>query len=279
MWDKLVARMVERAMPPNIIDPVLRILAAEAAEYGIRQAARIASIASFVGAILLVAMAALLYSFVPNQQSSLVASNASKATTEPVTDNITLRNATENLQKKLDDMTKKRDALQSKVTTLEGQVAELSRQLQTARRSAADWQKQAEASKKPLKASKQPSRPARTRVGTKPSSTPTGSEGRTVRDPGERKKAANAPDPPVEAPPPKQPAPRTTTPPPKQPVAEAATSAPEGPPPQALRSTPAVTLDPPPAKAKRPMTPAAVPTRPPKEAASPPIAPDPLNGR
>ena len=275
MWDKLVTRMVERAMPPNIIDPELRIIAAEAAEYGIRHTARIASIASIAGAILLVAMAALLYSFVPNEQSSPGASNASKATSEPGIDNITLRNATENMQKKLDDMTKRRDALQSKVTTMEGQVAELSRQLQTARRSAADGQKQVEASKKPLKPSKQSSPPTRTRVSTKPSSTPTGSEGRTVRDPAERKEAANAPDPPV------------ATPAPKEPVPEVATSAPERPSPQALPSRPAATLNPPPTKAnnppptkaKPPMAPAAVPTQQSKKAAPPPVALDPVSER
>jgi hypothetical protein len=240
MWNKIVARMVEHATS-DIIDPAEEMIAAEAAEYGIRQTARVASIA---GVILFVVIAALLYSLVPHQQANQGPSDASKAASQLGADNAKLGQANDNLQKMLDDMTKKWDALQGKVTNLEGQVADLSRQLQAARRSAGNGEKQAAAApKKTLQPSKRPSSPTKIRVGTQPLSTSTGSDGRTVRDPAERKEAVNAPEP--------------------RPAA----------------SAPTATLEPPPAKAQPPVAPAAVPAKQPKKAASQPIAPDPPSGR
>jgi cell division septum initiation protein DivIVA len=265
MWNKIVARMVEHAMPSDIIDPAEEMIAAEAAEYGIRQTARVASIA---GVILFVVIAALLYRLGPRQQTSPGLSDASKAGTQLGADNAKLGQANEDLQKMLDDMTKKRDTLQGKVTNLEGQVADLSRQLQAARRSGANGEKQAAAApKKTLRPSERPSGPTKIRVGKQPLTTSTGSDGRTVRDPAERKEAVNAPDPLVEASPPTEPKPRPAASPPPEPA------------PQPAALVPTATLEPPPAKAQPPVAPAAVPAQQPKKAASQPIAPDPPSGR
>lgn len=260
MWDKMVAWMVERAMPPNIIDPVQGIIAAEAAEYGIRQAARVASIA---GVILFVVIAALLYSFVPSKQISQGPTEASKAASQLGADNAELRQANEELQKKLDDLTKKRLTLQGKVTNLEGQVADLSRQLQAARRSAAIGQKQAEAPKKTLQPSKRASRPTKTRVGTKPRSGSIGSEGRTIRDPTERKEATNPS------------APQAAASAPTESASPVAPSAPTEPAPPVAASAPPLTLEPPPAQGQPTVAPTAVPTQQRRQAAQQPVATDP----
>jgi polyhydroxyalkanoate synthesis regulator phasin len=129
MLERIVDWMVKRAMPPFIEHPDQERIAEEAAENGIRQTARFAGIAGGI----LVVMAAMLYMYLPSQQSSLGPSEVTRATPgQGAEHDANLRQPIEDLQKELDGVTKERDTLQGKLTVLEGQVAELNSRLQTA---------------------------------------------------------------------------------------------------------------------------------------------------
>jgi BMFP domain-containing protein YqiC len=134
MFERIVDWMVKRAMPPFIENPDEERIAEEAAENGIRHTARIAGISGGI----LVVIAAMLYMYLPSQQSSQGPLGATRAAPEPGAEHdANLRWPSEDLQKKLDGVTRERDTLQGKLTASEGQVAELNSKLQAANASAA----------------------------------------------------------------------------------------------------------------------------------------------
>jgi len=179
MLQRIVEWMVERAMPPFIEDPAEQRIAEEAAESGIRQTTRLAGIA---GGILFVVMAAMLYMYLPSQQTSLGPSEATRATPEPGAENdANLHQPSEDMLRNLDGVTKERDTLQGKLTVLEGQVAELTSKLQAANALAAP--------KVARQPAKQATRPARTPVLTSRPSTYQCGDGRTVPNPASCKSA------------------------------------------------------------------------------------------
>ncbi len=179
IFDRVLDRMIERAMPPYFEDSDQERIAAEAAENGIRQTVRVAGIA---GVILFVVIAAMLYMYFPPQRISQGPREATRAAPQPGAEiDAKLRQSIEELQTKLDDVTKERDTLQGKVADLEGQVAEAVRQLQTAKVLAARKDTQQPA--------KQATGPARTPVLVSRPSTYQCGDGRTVRNPAECKPA------------------------------------------------------------------------------------------
>ncbi len=190
MFERIVNRMVDRAMPPYFEDFDQERIAVEAAENGIRQTARVAGI---IGGILVVGIAALLYLYFPHPQISQGPAEATRAAPPArAEENAKLRQAIENLQRKLDSIedlqtkleeeTQERNTLQGKVAELEGQAAEVSRQRQAAKVLAAP--------KVTPPPTRQATRPAGTPVrASRPSTYPCG-DGRTVRDPTECEPAA-----------------------------------------------------------------------------------------
>ncbi len=221
MFQRILDRMVERAVPPFIEDPAQERIAVEAAENGIRQTAWVAGLA---GGFLLAVIAGMLYLYLPSQQIALGPTAATRAAPQPgaekdanlrhpvedlqkTLDEVTqerdtlqgkvtdlegqvaevkskLRHPSEDDQRKLDDVTKERDTLQGKLAVLEGQVAELNRKLKAAQALAAP--------KNAPQLAKQATRPARAPVvASRPSSYQCG-DGRTVRNPVECKPAHTA---------------------------------------------------------------------------------------
>ena len=181
MLEGILDWMVKRAMPPFIEDPAEQRIAEEAAESGIRQTARLTGIAGGI----LVVMAAMLYMYLPSQQSSQGPWEATRAAPQPGAEHdANLRQPIEDLQKKLDGVTKERDTLQGKVTDLEGQVAELNGKLQTAKVLAAR--------KDTPQPPRQATSPVRTPVLASRPSTYQCGDGRAVRNPAECKPAAGA---------------------------------------------------------------------------------------
>ena len=183
MLERILDWMVKRAMPPFIEDPAEQRIAEEAAESGIRQTARLAGIAGGI----LVVMAAMLYMYLPSQQSSQGPWEATRAAPQPGAEHdANLRQPSEKLQKKLDGVTKERDTLQGKLAALEGQVAELNSKLQAAKALAAP--------KVTPQPAKQATGPARAPVLASHPGTYQCGDGRTVRNPAACKPAnASAP--------------------------------------------------------------------------------------
>ncbi len=180
MFEGLVARMVDRAVPTYFRDPVEESLTREVAEYAIRQTARVAGIA---GVILFVVIAVILFMYFPRQRISPGPSETTRAAPQPRAEHdANLRQLNEELQKKLDGVTKERDTLQSKLTVLEGQVTELNSKLQTAQALAAP--------KDAPRPTKQATGPVRTPVLARPPSAYRCGDGRTVRNPAECTPAA-----------------------------------------------------------------------------------------
>ncbi len=171
MFERIVDRMVDRAMPPYFENVDQERIAAEAAENGIRQTARVAGI---IGVLLFGVIAALLYLYFPRQQISQGPSEATRAAPQArAEENAKLRQSIDDLQTKLDDVTKERDTLQGKVAALEGQAAEA-----------------LAARKDTPQPAKQATGPARTpALASRPSTYQCG-DGRTVRDPTECKPGA-----------------------------------------------------------------------------------------
>jgi hypothetical protein len=141
MWEKLVARMVARVMPLGIADPGQHLLAAEAAENGIRYAWRVAGLAA---AVALMLNTVLVYAYFP-QRGVHRTSEAAEAAGSLSASNAILRlgAANDSLQVQLTGMTRERDALRGKVTELEKHVASLRVRLDSALTAAARWEKQA----------------------------------------------------------------------------------------------------------------------------------------
>jgi hypothetical protein len=175
MFQRILDRMVDRAVPPFIEDRAQERIAVEAAENGIRQTAWLAGLA---GGILFAVMAGILYMYLPSQQIALGPSEGTRAAPRPgAGHDANLRQPAEDLQKTLDEVTQERDTLQGKVTDLEGQVAELNRKLKAAQALAA--------SKNAPQLAKQATRPARAPVVASRPSTYQCGDGRTVRNPAE----------------------------------------------------------------------------------------------
>ena len=177
MGEGMFARMVERAVPPQVTDSNQKRIAAEAAENAIRQTAWFAGI---VGVILLVVAGGMLYRPLPSLQSSPVVSERSRAAGALGGEVATLRQENEDLQKKLDDVTQE---FQGKVTALEARVADLTTKLRAAENTTAGGQGQASAEKEtPLSL-----RPVTGSGGTRAAARLPGvyqcGDGRTVRDP------------------------------------------------------------------------------------------------
>jgi len=130
IFDWILDRMVERAMPPYIDDLTQERIAEEAAENGIRQTARLTGI---IGVILFMVIAMMLYMYFPSQQISQGPREATRTGPQPGAENgPNLHQPSEDMLRKLDGVTKERDTLQGKLTVLEGQVAELNSKLQAA---------------------------------------------------------------------------------------------------------------------------------------------------
>jgi TolA-binding protein len=168
----IVDRMVDRAMPRFIKEPEQERIAEEAAENGIRQTARIASIA---GVILLAVIAAILFKYIPGQHINEAPLTVTEVERNVGTADAELRQAEQDSERRLEDVTKERDALQGKVSDLEGQVAELNRQLQAARDSAAVQDA--------LQPPRQEAKHTRTREITRHPGTYRCGDGRTVQNP------------------------------------------------------------------------------------------------
>src|SRR5574341_404210 len=177
MWEGMMARMVARAMPPHITDSDQERMAAEVAENAIRQTAWVAGIAG----VLLVALAGtMLYRYLPLQLSSPGRSERSKAASEPALDESRLRQANEDLQKKLDDVTKE---FQGKVSALEGQVADLTTKLHAAQNLTVGGQRKAEATREAPESLRHVAGSSGMRVATRSPGVYQCGDGRTARDP------------------------------------------------------------------------------------------------
>jgi hypothetical protein len=190
MLNRIVNRMVERAMPPYIDDPDQERIARDAAETAVRQTARVAGVTGLIFYLILFGViAAILYVYFPRQQISQGPSEATTAAPQlRAEENARLRQAIadlqkkldsiEDLQKKLDDVTKEQGTLQGKVAALEGQGAELDRKLQAARVLPAPK----DAPQRTMQATRLAGTPV---LGSRPSTYQCGDGRRTVRDPAE----------------------------------------------------------------------------------------------
>jgi hypothetical protein len=112
--------MVARAMPQTFDEPELERVAEEAAENGIRQTARIASIAGVTLLFLLALMAAVLFRYFPGQHLNETPPKVTEVDRRVSAEDAELRQAEQDAERKLENVTKERDALQGKVTDLEG---------------------------------------------------------------------------------------------------------------------------------------------------------------
>ena len=129
----IMERMVERAIPPEVEDPDQQRIAEAAAENAIRHVVTIAGIA---GVLVVAAVAALLYGFLPSRQVVHGASQPSEVAARVETEDAKLRQAKEEWEEKLQQVVMERDALQGKVADLERRLEELP-EPQTAAASAA----------------------------------------------------------------------------------------------------------------------------------------------
>ena len=124
MWDKLFGWMVARSMPQDLTDPHQELIAAEAAENGIRQAVRLTALAA---GVLLLLVLALVYGTFPlsaaPHRAAMVAAEAAK---KLGAENASLIQANADLQKKIDELTRESDGFR-------GQLIEAGKQLATLR--------------------------------------------------------------------------------------------------------------------------------------------------
>jgi polyhydroxyalkanoate synthesis regulator phasin len=120
----IMDRMVERAIPPDVDDPDQQRIAEEAAENAIRHVVTISGIA---GVLVVAALAALLYGFLPSRQVVHGPSQPSEVAARVETEDAKLRQATEEWEGKLQQVVTERDALQGKVADLERKLGDLSK--------------------------------------------------------------------------------------------------------------------------------------------------------
>ncbi len=134
--------MVLRVMPPGIADPSQHLIAAEAAENGIRYACRVAGLV--IGIVLLLVTTVLVYAYFPHRGGKQP-SEATEAAGGLSASNAILRlgAANDSLQLQLTDMTRERDTLRTRISELERNVAGLRIRLDSAMTAAAHWEKQA----------------------------------------------------------------------------------------------------------------------------------------
>jgi hypothetical protein len=218
MWGRILDRMVEHAIPPDVENPEQERIAEEAAENAIRHTLSVAGIA---GVILFAAFAAaLLYGLPPSQQIVQAPPKAAGVTASVDVDDAKLRLAKEEAERKLDQVTIDRDKLQSKVADLARQVAE-AKQSQPTKAAAlpqdtsernrlqgkvADLERQVADLTKTLQATKKEAVPENTapmsKATTGPTKTPAVAsargayqcgDGRTVRNPAACRAASTAP--------------------------------------------------------------------------------------
>jgi hypothetical protein len=229
MFEGFVARMVDRAMPPNFRDPEEENLARDVAEYAIRRTARVAGTAGvtagIAGVTLVVVIAVILYMYFPRQWIGQRPSEMTRAAPQSGAEaNAMLRQAIEDLQKRLDiyfpllqvspgppeatsaapqaraeEHAKLRQALED----LQKQLDDVTKERDTLQGKVAALQGQAAALDRKLPAAKaltarkaaprppgQATRPARTPALASGPSTYACGDGRTVQDPAECKPAS-----------------------------------------------------------------------------------------
>lgn len=215
MFSKMMARMVERAMPGALGERHHELIAAETAENAIRQTARLALL---VGFLALVLAGALVYVYIPGREVVAPPAVAPESLKQLNEDNAKLTEQNQELQKKIDDLTKEREALQTVGADLEKRVADLAKKSQPTdvplaaappsapRRVLAAVKppaltKPAVASKVALRPPKKIIKPARARAATarlQPAESFHCGDGRTVPDPTRCTPASTATSPPTE---------------------------------------------------------------------------------
>ncbi len=143
MWERLVERVVLRVMPPGIADPAQHLIAAEAAENGIRYAWRVTAYGAL--AALLIALGVAGYTFYPSLRGISAVSDGAEAAGKLSASNAILRLGAANdaLQEQLATTTRDRDALRTRTAELERQVTGLRTRLEAAVAAAARWERQA----------------------------------------------------------------------------------------------------------------------------------------
>ncbi len=217
MFERIVARLVERAMPPDIEDPAQGRIAQDAAENGIRQTARVAGIAGGIVCVLIAAALFIYFVSFPRQRISPGPSEATSAAPQARAEaNAMLRQAIEDLQKRLDiyipllrispepseatsaapqARAEDRAKLRQTIEDLQKQLDEVTKERDTFQGKVAALERQAAKVLAPRKDTPPPTRPAtgpaKTPVLKRPPSTYQCGDGRTVQDPAECKPAAS----------------------------------------------------------------------------------------
>ena len=208
MFGRIMDRMVERAIPPDVEDQAQERVAAEAAENAIRH---VVAIAGITGVFVVAVLAALFYTFLPSWQVGPATSQPSGIAARVAVEVAKLRETVEESERKLQHVVTERDALQGKVAELERRLGELTKPQPQAAGAAPAAQDPAEQNRlqgkvgelerqvadltqqlQATRAAAVADRSARTPKPAKPSGTPVSAEprlayrcgdGRTVRDP------------------------------------------------------------------------------------------------
>jgi cytoskeletal protein RodZ len=200
MLDKLVSRLVERAVPANLGDPHQEWIASEAAENAVHATARLAVL---LGVLIALAVAGVLYyAWIPVAAMVERAPQPTDAVKALSADNARLLQANAELQRKLDDTAQERDALQGKVTAAEKARAETSPAPQPIAQAETPAQAPAQPAAQPVAKKPRPAEPAEARR-AKPAPAPEAvltiphdrfqcGDGRTVRDPAACRAAGSA---------------------------------------------------------------------------------------
>ena len=143
MWERLVERAVLRVMPPGIADPAQHLIAAEAAENGIRYAWRVAAWGAI--AAVFVAVAVLGATLYPSWRGARAVSDGAEAAGKLSASNAILRLGAANdaLQEQLATIMRERDGLRTRTAELERQVSGLRTRLDAALTAASRWERQA----------------------------------------------------------------------------------------------------------------------------------------
>jgi hypothetical protein len=145
----ILDRLVARAIPPDVEDPAQERIAEAAAENAIRHVVTVAGIASV---FVLAGFAALLYGFLPSEQTGHGASQpASEVPSRSDADYAKLLQAKEESEGKLQQVITERDALQGKVAELEQQREELTKSHPETAGAAAGSENPAERAARPTK--------------------------------------------------------------------------------------------------------------------------------
>ncbi|MFB3817539.1 MAG: hypothetical protein ACE147_07740 [Candidatus Methylomirabilales bacterium] len=202
MWNRLVTRIVARAMPPDIGDPSQEFLAATAAENAVRHTARLAGVLALV---LLLAIGWLLYRGAPGEaprpEESPAARESSRVASELGAENARLQQSLTDLRRKVEELTSQRDALQAKLdrgpaATPAAPAGAETREAAPAQPPAPPSARKAEPARTPepagaaaprerLRPSRASLQPAREEASVRPGGPYRCGDGRTVEDPAE----------------------------------------------------------------------------------------------